>query len=637
MKRKATIFMFFVLISSHGNANWSIEARIFMTTNVLYSIHSSNLETVPGYYFTNFDTAYTSGYQLKFIFQKQKGINKKLQAKLTINEPIDVYNDSTHLELLTYLEGISNYSLIFTDVANNQCSINIEVKNEKYQFPLYYRMSDVRKTIISSDTNVHKMKEILFIIEPKNKEQFRFVIGDLKIANRRSTWKKVYHPLFDPIAGTNSLELMKKDSFSAFGDVPFLHTNMAWYSEPIDGNLFLRTDEPSYEPRDLLFNVFDVLFNNYPFYDEKGLSKEEILGSLKRLQNDTLNYTDAIIQITKLVSGFHDPHFFIPKKESPPADRLFDPIGLFELNGEVSIAAIYDTLLTKNSSLNVGDKIFAINDIQIRHLIDSLSVNYTGTLSVRRNKALSGLFKIGADDSLKVQFRTNEGFLSDVYLKPKRNIHIPSNFIPVHGDFKKKNGVCYFRINNFERYTWIHFLNHFDDFKKSKGIIFDIRGNGGGDEGTVLKILSTFISNPCVLLHSSILIAENNFNESVVIKPNPYVHIYQNIPKIVLLTDNRTACASELFAFSMRKHLGAQIISDSKTAGTYAWRTSLTFPDGFRIYHNCMVKPFFDNNFCIENNGLEPNIWVWKTKVADLYPYEDKVLKTAYKFFESYQ
>ena len=61
----------------------------------------------------------------------------------------------------------------------------------------------------------------------------------------------------------------------------------------------------------------------------------------------------------------------------------------------------------------------------------------------------------------------------------------------------------------------------------------------------------------------------------------------------------------------------------------------LTFPDNLKIHFNCLSKETFNNYGSIENIGIKPDVYVWNNRISDLYPYNDKVLKTAIKILQN--
>ena len=96
----------------------------------------------------------------------------------------------------------------------------------------------------------------------------------------------------------------------------------------------------------------------------------------------------------------------------------------------------------------------------------------------------------------------------------------------------------------------------------TKNLIIDIRNNGGGNGGSVINLLSTFIKSPCTLYNSNLPQFDVS-KESLVIYPDK--HFRLDFKSIVILINSRTTCGSELFALAMKEHVGAIIVGDNNT------------------------------------------------------------------------
>ena len=120
----------------------------------------------------------------------------------------------------------------------------------------------------------------------------------------------------------------------------------------------------------------------------------------------------------------------------------------------------------------------------------------------------------------------------------KRRLQVPSNFRPKHCEFKiLENSVAYFRINVWSSEVYTRLVNHLGDIRSSNGIIFDIRGNGGGDQFAAMQLISMFLSEPHTVYYYKPLYSEKADLDSMVIAPDKLYNIGKK--KVGILIDNK--------------------------------------------------------------------------------------------------
>ena len=223
----------------------------------------------------------------------------------------------------------------------------------------------------------------------------------------------------------------------------------------------------------------------------------------------------------------------------------------------------------------------------------------------------------------------------NVIIPYDRRSVIPSNFRPIHGEFKKiNNKTAYLRINNWDLDVNTIVYNYIDELKKSQSLIIDLRNNGGGHEVSTSRLASFFISDPKPYLHSEYIWDDNSINkETKVIKPHPVFRL--NHLKVVVLINAQSLCASEMFIDFMATHFHSlTVIGAEKTTGIFANVYSVFFEDGSMAKINSLVKTYTSSQSILETKGIVPDIWVSINNISDLAPYDDKVLKTALAFLD---
>jgi C-terminal processing protease CtpA/Prc len=453
-----------------------------------------------------------------------------------------------------------------------------------------------------------------------------FIAGNLKVFNYRIEDLTIHYPFFDDLQNEKSIAYFENNSLTKIDRSPYLINGSDLYSSlgKINGeNISIQSKSDSLTLKSGLFKVFQAILINYPFYKQRHLDKDYILNRFNSFIK--LNYTELKDSLKILVGLFEDPHFFILTGNN--SEKMFpvEPVKIYPLNNDYVILAIFDTSLTKLISL--GDHVLEINNIPIKYLIDSLSNQYRGTKESRILKATANLLRFKAGDKILIKLLHNLKDTMQVTINYKINNKIPPNFIPKHCRYIEKDNISYIKINVFDQSAFYCFINNSHRVNKTKRLIIDLRNNPGGDLNIASKIIAMFINEPLPVFNT--MVPYYDMKETSVLYPDKISKIRT---RIIILIDKGTVCAGEYFAYMLKKYCGAILIGDNSTAGSFSTRYHITFEDGFSIYTNAVYSTTFYPNEIIESLGIDPDIWVWKSKVEDFYPYKDKVLTTAYRY-----
>ena len=532
--------------------------------DTLYSIHDDNFKRIPGFYYPamyKFDSILYKGINpvKKLKRNKLLGDEKKIQGWCKIfSVPIQI-DTSTLFYLRLYLENIKEY-VLFLNSGNDSCWYKKiqEVDYARYQEPLFLNLNqweNIRtgEKLISDKRKTNTIHQLILQVKPYSKK-FNFFIGDFMIYKRKEFEHPYYDPLFESLNNINSLEHCKYNSLSKLPNSPLLLSSYNMYNPGGNEYFVVSEDTTKSKMKEIETKIVSSILHYYPFYNERKIDKEHVLAKfLKITKYGPDQFWDSL---RVLVKQFHDPHFFIEKKNEQRGtethiatlEKLIDPVRAYQINGEFYIAAIFDTTLL--DKVFIGDKIIAIKGNNIGKALNQLEDSFSGTRNARKQKSISQLLKgYQGDTTSIILVRELKDTFEYKIIYDALSIKINSNFKPKHCDFKFYNDIAYFRANLFMKDTWLRFLNYADELKKSKGLIFDIRNNGGGDLQTVLDIFSMFIKEPCIVLNYESPVLDN-FRETCVVKPNNIFHF--DIP-VVILINKGTACGSELFAYLMKK------------------------------------------------------------------------------------
>ena len=119
-----------------------------------------------------------------------------------------------------------------------------------------------------------------------------------------------------------------------------------------------------------------------------------------------------------------------------------------------------------------------------------------------------------------------------------------------------------------------------DLLKHTKGLILDLRENGGGDDTSTRAILATFLTKG----HKPLLLIESRDSK----KPMSIPHKlewkrYSQQKKMVIIVNNRTFSAPESLAFSLQEVGRAIIVGSNSAGGAHMTDKPLKVSGGYEI------------------------------------------------------
>lgn len=628
--QKILIFYLIILPIEIINSQNFILKEDFSADSIKYSIRNEKYDLIQGFYFPTLDDRDSILLDGVMPFKKSfaKDITFLLKNKSNciiwdkyFNTPI--LNDSNDFIFQRlYVRNVNKFNILFYSGIRDKWYYNEIIPSEiGYQVPGYFSLSDWKSISDSINWHIGKdssdIKRIVIIVEPKSQD-YSFTIGEFKFVKASIKRVNYNHPLFTNIS--NNTSTYNINNVKTIKSSPYL---INYYYENA-GGIFVKTSDSNIDS--IKWLVIGKILENYPFYNERKLNKDDIL---KRFKSLFTNYRQNYENLVTLVNEFHDPHFNIPVKVKKAKE--VDPIRIYEFNGHFQIVGIFDTTL--KSKITLGDELISINSSPLNTLINNEQPWYNGDSALRRNRAIQQLLKGKLNDEKHISLLHNNDTINLKITYKSENVKIPENFKPKQSEIKiLSSGIAYYRINSFTAELWINFINHAEELKKCKGIIFDIRNNGGGADITMCRILSTFISKP--VIKSTCIIPATGEKESLVLKPHDKFN-FSNIP-VAILVNNGSVCASEAFAYLMKTYANAKIIGNERTAGSYAFRHVIIFEDKTELICNTFVNELLYPNVSIENAGLEPDIIVKFRNYKDLYPYNDKSLNVAFEYLNKF-
>lgn len=317
-----------------------------------------------------------------------------------------------------------------------------------------------------------------------------------------------------------------------------------------------------YEIRDLLYKYYDGNI------DDKVLEMGAVKGMTAALKDPYTVFMDS-----------SDYQSF-----SSELSGSFTGVGLQVENksSKVVVVAPIDNSPAKKAGIITGDVIEKIdgNDISGKALNE--------VVSMIRGKA---------DTSVKINFfREGKGNF-DVTLK-RQSIVLDS----VKGEMLDNN-IGYIQISGFDANTDELFNKKLSELvdKNMKGLIIDLRGNGGGYLKTCVNIASNFVENGKTIVYTV-----DKYNNKDVEKSKGGIWVGK---PLVVLTDQGTASASEVFSGAVRDYKAATLVGTTTFGKGIVQITIPDKSDGTALKVT-ISKYYSPNGENIHKKGIKPDIEV---------------------------
>jgi Peptidase family S41/Tricorn protease C1 domain len=204
------------------------------------------------------------------------------------------------------------------------------------------------------------------------------------------------------------------------------------------------------------------------------------------------------------------------------------------------------------------------------------------------------------------------------------------------GKWKVTGNLTHSRIRNVGYFHYASFSNAIstydldyimDEYKNAKGLIIDIRDNGGGSISNAFKILNR-LTDKSLLVGKEIAkkgTAHNDFDVAKEVWLNPTADSKKFLGKVIILTNRSCYSAASHFVAYARALPNVTIVGD-QTGGGGGLPTGLELSNGWALRYSATIgtdaKGF---NF---ENGTPPNIKIDMSK-ADIDKGKDSILERA--------
>ena len=161
--------------------------------------------------------------------------------------------------------------------------------------------------------------------------------------------------------------------------------------------------------------------------------------------------------------------------------------------------------------------------------------------------------------------------------------------------------IGYIRVHYFEGNLDTQFQNTVEEFQKTgvKGLVFDLRDNGGGYVDLATTVADIFIDDDVIFS------SKDKYGRKLAYYADPGAW---DIP-VVLILNKYSASASEILAGALRDSAGAELVG-TVSFGKGIMQSVYTFSDGESGMQTTSEYWYTPGGECIHGKGLKPDVEV---------------------------
>ena len=327
---------------------------------------------------------------------------------------------------------------------------------------------------------------------------------------------------------------------------------------------------------------WQVIKNEYydPTFNHQHWSKWKV-----HYQNKIKNKDDAKVAIDTMLASLDDPYsHFLTEEEFTKQNNIITSkisgIGVSIINdsGKIKIINVIDDTPAQFSGLKSGDIIISVNNKKVSGLPLA---------------EVSSLVKGPANSFVTLEILRDDEKLIKKIIRKEINIKTVKS--------STDKNIGYIQIKSFiSKSTPNEFLEALENTSNSEGLIIDLRGNTGGLLTNAVFITNLFINKGCLVS----IVGRNGYRYDVSAQDT---NVNINKP-IIILVDEASASASEIFSGAMKDYHKAKIVG-TKTYGKGMVQKIIPMPNKTGL-NLTIAKYLTPGGKDINKKGIKPDVEV---------------------------
>ena len=377
--------------------------------------------------------------------------------------------------------------------------------------------------------------------------------------------------------------------------------------------------------------VFDDAWSriNERYYDRSfhGLDWKAQRTTFRSLAAEVNTSQEFYAVLRRMIASLNDPHtrIFAPEEKFDWWRPRFVSTGLgtAEVEGLPTVVQVERGSAPQRAGVRVGDVIETVDGETAMSLVKNRLASVSAPVSASsRFRVFAKLLDGPPETSVQIVWKGKDGKQNSARCER----HWEQREFGLRGG--REENIALIEIDAFTRsiaYTFNRALP--EKVAGARGVIIDLRNNGGGDAEAMADVASAFLGEKVALGQFT-----DRFGAGFAISTrskSPFMpeRIAQTKLPLIVLTSPRTASASEIFLAALKASRRATIIGTETCGCVLAVRTRHTLPDGglLDISEFDYQTPAGEH---LEGRGIKPDETVVIER-SDLYSGRDRAMELA--------
>lgn len=380
-------------------------------------------------------------------------------------------------------------------------------------------------------------------------------------------------------------------------------------------------------------DVWQTIDERYYDPDFHGVDWHELRATFRPLAASAHGQREFYAVLRRMLSNLRDPHTRVYA-----ADERFDwrspqfiTVGLTvrEIGGEMVVAGVENDSEAERARIRAGDIVTSIDGAPATAILAQRLREQAGATTSARVYAVAKLFDGPRDSFVYVTFRTADAREQTARLRRVLLTRPPALNVRRAGDYSVV------RFNAFTPEIATAFVRKLrDDLQDVRGLVLDLRDNGGGEAESMADIASVFLPAGKSL---------GRFTDRagrIHLEPQTRAAMFSAADEIkmfrgsvVVLTSARTASAAEVFVAALRDARRGVVVGEDTCGCVLGIKRRHTLPDG-GLLDVSEVDYRASSGVRLEGVGIAPDERIAPTQ-RDLRTGRDGALERALKILKA--
>ena len=383
--------------------------------------------------------------------------------------------------------------------------------------------------------------------------------------------------------------------------------------------------------------VFDDAWStiNQRYYDRRfqgltnGLTWDAQKTTFRALAAEADSSHELYDVMRRMIASLNDPHtrVFAPEEKFDWWRPRFVTIGVVirEIDGVPTVAQVERDSPAYRTGIRAGDVIEAVNGESAKAVVNKrLSTYFPSARPSSRFRAFASMAEGPADSTVEIRWRSKNGRERTGQFRrywQQRELGLR---------VRREKNIAVIEIDAFTKPIAAAFAQALKEkLDGARGIILDLRGNGGGDAEAMADIASAFLGGGFDLGQftdrAGTSFAITTYARSLFLPER----IERTKLPLVVLSSERTSSAAEIFIAALRSSRRASVIGTETCGCVLAIRHRHTLPDGGLLDVSEMDYQTATGER-LEKRGVKPDVTI-KVERRDLYSNRDRAMEEAAK------